>query len=62
MTHGKKIVGRQKRNLLNKFQLSTKNSVITTCPNRCEKWVFLSFLEFDSSYITNSGDQSNRQK
>ena len=62
MTHTTKIVGRPKISIPTKFQLVTENPLITTCPNRCENWVFLNFLETESSYYTDSGNQSYRQK
>ena len=62
MTHRTKNVGHQKRNLLTKFQLSTENPLITTCPNRCENWVFLNFLEIESSYYTDSENQRYGQQ
>ena len=61
MSQMTKNVGHQKRNLLTKFELSTKNPLITTFPNRCEKWVSLNFLEIESSYCVDSENQSYRQ-
>ena len=57
-----KLVDNQKLHiffLLNAF--SEHNPLITTSPNMCEKWVFLNFLETESSYYTDSGHQSYGQ-
>ena len=61
MTHNNKNVGRQKISPHTKLQLDTKNPLITTCPNRCEIWVFLIFLETGPSYGADSADQNYRQ-
>ena len=53
--------GIRKKHLLAKFQTSLIYHLITTCPNRCENWVFLIFLETGSSYGADSEDQSYRQ-
>ena len=61
MTHKNKNVGHQKKHLLAKFQPDSIYRLITTCPNRCEIWVFLIFLETGASHGADSANQSYRQ-